>query len=165
MALFANFSADREALAAEVMDKCDEYMKAVIIKAIAPYGFKRFHRLYSEGTASRNTDMRIACVRALGFLADPADEHTLLTAAKDREWVVRSAAVKGLQKLGTPAAIQGVKEATKDKEWWVRQAAAYSLIDMNVNISEIEDVLGGYDKYASDAVKYALYRSVNLKED
>ena len=47
----------------------------------------------------------------------------------------------------------------------VRQAAAYSLIDMNVNISEIEDVLGGYDKYASDAVKYALYRSVNLKED
>ena len=47
----------------------------------------------------------------------------------------------------------------------MRQAAAYSLIDMNVNISEIEDVLGGYDKYASDAVKYALYRSVNLKED
>ena len=35
----------------------------------------------------------------------------------------------------------------------------------NVNISEIEDVLGGYDKYASDAVKYALYRSVNIKED
>ncbi len=163
--LFANFSADREALAAAVIEKCDDYMKTVIIKAIAPYGFKRFHRLYSEGTASRNTDMRIACVRALGFLADPTDEHTLLTAAKDREWVVRSAAVKGLQKLGTPAAIQGVKEATKDKEWWVRQAAAYSLIDMNVNISEIEDVLGGYDKYASDAVKYALYRSVNLKED
>ena len=163
--LFANFSADREALAAGVIEKCDDYMKTVIIKAIAPYGFKRFHRLYSEGTASRNTDMRIACVRALGFLADPTDEHTLLTAAKDREWVVRSAAVKGLQKLGTPAAIQGVKEATKDKEWWVRQAAAYSLIDMNVNISEIEDVLGGYDKYASDAVKYALYRSVNLKED
>ena len=41
----------------------------------------------------------------------------------------------------------------------------YSLIDMNVNISELEDVLGGYDKYASDAVKYALYRSVDLKEE
>ena len=26
-------------------------------------------------------------------------------------------------------------------------------------------VLGGYDKYASDAMKYALYRSVRLKED
>lgn len=163
--LFANFSADREELAALVLEKCDEYMKTVIIKAIAPYGFERFHRLYTEGTVSKDTDMRIASVRALGFLADPADEHTLLTAAKDREWVVRSAAVKGLQKLGTPAAIQGVKEATKDKEWWVRQAAAYSLIDMNVNISEIEDVLGGYDKYAADAVKYALYRSVDLKED
>ena len=70
-----------------------------------------------------------------------------------------------MQRLGTPAAIQGVKKATKDKEWWVRQAAAYSLIDMNVNIGEIEEVLGGYDKYASDAMKYALYRSVRLKED
>ena len=109
--------------------------------------------------------MRRACVKALGSLADPANEHTLLTAARDRDWVVRCAAVKGLQRLGTPAAVQGVKEATKDKEWWVRQAAAYSLIDMKVNIAEIEDVLGGYDKYASDAMKYALYRSVDLKED
>ena len=86
-------------------------------------------------------------------------------AAEDVDWVVRSAAVRGLQRLGTPAAVQGVKEATGDKEWWVRQAAAGSLIDMNVNISEIEDVLGGYDKYASDAVKYALYRSVDMKEE
>ena len=163
--LFATFSSDRAELAAQVLAACDDHMKTVVIKAIAPYGFERFHQLYREGTTSRNTDMRIACVRALGALADPADEHTLLTAAKDREWVVRSAAVKGLQRLGTPAAVQGVKEATKDKEWWVRQAAAYSLIDMNVNIAEIEEVLSGYDKYASDAVKYALYRSVSLKED
>lgn len=108
--------------------------------------------------------MRIACIKALGELADPDNEQILLTAAKDNDWVVRSSAVKGLRKLATPAAIQGVKDATKDKEWWVRQAAAYSLIDMNVQISEIEDVLGGYDKYASDAVKYALYRSIDLKE-
>lgn len=163
--LFATFSSDRAALAAQVLEQCDDHMKTVIIKAIAPYGFERFHQLYREGAVNRSTDMRIACVRALGALADPADEHALLTAARDREWVVRAAAVKGLQRLGTPAAIQGVKEATKDKEWWVRQAAAYSLIDMNVNIGEIEEVLGGYDKYASDAMKYALYRSVRLKED
>ena len=163
--LFATFSSDRAELAAQVLEKCDEHMKTVILKSIAPYGFERFHALYREGAVSRSTDMRIACVRALGVLADPADEHTLLTAARDREWVVRSAAVKSLQRLGTPAAIQGVKDATRDKEWWVRQAAAYSLIDMHVNIGEIEEVLGGYDKYAADAMKYALYRSVRLHED
>jgi hypothetical protein len=31
-------------------------------------------------------------------------------------------------------------------------------------LSDIEDILGGYDKYAADAVKYALYRSVDIKE-
>ena len=163
--LFANFSSDRAELASLILEWCDEHMKTVVIKSIAPYGFSQFRALYAEGTTSKNADMRVACVRALGDLADPANEHLLLTAAKDKDWVVRSAAVKGLQKLGTPTAVQGVKEATKDKEWWVRQAAAYSLIDMNVNISELEDVLGGYDKYASDAVKYALYRPVDLKEE
>lgn len=163
--LFANFSSDRAALAAQVLEGCNEHMRTVVIKTIAPYGFGQFRQLYLDGVTSKDTDMRIACVKALGSLADPANEHTLLTAARDRDWVVRCAAVKGLQRLGTPAAVQGVKEATKDKEWWVRQAAAYSLIDMNVNIAEIEDVLGGYDKYASDAMKYALYRSVDLKED
>ncbi|MDD6095784.1 MAG: HEAT repeat domain-containing protein [Clostridia bacterium] len=162
--LFAGFSADRAELADLIFEKCDSYMKAVVVKAIAPYGIKRFRQLFIDGTVSKNTDMRIACVKALGELADPRDEHLLLTAAKDKDWVVRSSAVKGLQKLATPAAVQGVKDATKDKEWWVRQAAAYSLVDMNVNISEIEDVLSGYDKYASDAVKYALYRAVDLKE-
>ena len=59
----------------------------------------------------------------------------------------------------------GIKEELKDKEWWVRQTAANALIDMNVSISEIEDVLSGYDKYASDAVKYALYRSIDMNEE
>jgi len=162
--LFSGFSSDRCDLAKQILEKCDDYMKTVVIKAIAPYRFTQFKQLYIDGTVSKNTDMRIACIKALGELADPDNEQILLTAAKDNDWVVRSSAVKGLRKLTTPAAIQGVKDATKDKEWWVRQAAAYSLIDMNVQISEIEDVLGGYDKYASDAVKYALYRSIDLKE-
>ncbi len=163
--LFATFSSDRAELAQQVLEKCDDHMKAVVIKSIAPYAFAQFRQLYLDGITSKAPDMRVACVRALADLADPRDEHTLLVAAKDVDWVVRSAAVRGLQRLGTPAAVQGVKEATGDKEWWVRQAAAGSLIDMNVNISEIEDVLGGYDKYASDAVKYALYRSVDMKEE
>lgn len=163
--LFSSFSSDRAELASRILEKCGDYMKTVVIKAIAPYRLTQFKQLYIDGTVSKNTDMRIACIKALGELADPENEHILLTAAKDKDWVVRSSAVKGLKKLVTPAAIQGVKEATKDKEWWVRQAAAYSLIDMNVKISEIEDVLGGYDKYASDAVKYALYRSIDFKEN
>lgn len=163
--LFANFSSDRARLASIVFEKCNDYIKTTVINAIAPYNLECFRQLYIDGSRNRDADMRVACVRALGNFADEKNEHALLIAARDKDWVVRSAAVKGLQKLATPAAIERVKEATRDKEWWVRQAAAYSLIDMNVNISEIEEVLGGYDKYASDAVKYALYRNIDLKED
>lgn len=162
--LFDNFSADKAELASIVFDKCGEYMKINVIKAISEYSLSEFEQMYIEGTSSKNSAMRIACVKALGNLANPANEQLLITATRDKDWVVRSAAVKGLGKINTPKAFDGIKEAIKDKEWWVRQAAAGALIEMNVSISDIEDILSGYDKYAADAVKYALYRLVDMKE-
>ena len=43
--------------------------------------------------------MRIACVKALGDLANPENEQLLITATYDKDWVVRSSAVKGLGKI------------------------------------------------------------------
>ncbi len=162
--LFDDFSLSRYELAEAVFEKCGEYMKTVVIKAIAHYKISEFEPMYIDGTTSKNKEMRVACVKAIGYFAKPEYEHLLLTAAKDKVWIVRSAAIRGLERLGTPGAVNGIKEAMKDNEWWVRQTAATALIDMNVNISEIEEILSGYDKYASDAAKYALYRSVDLNE-
>ena len=162
--LFDNFSADKAELASMVFEQCGEYMKINVIKAISRYRLSAFEPLYIEGMSSKNSSMRIACVKALGELENPANEQLLLIATHDRDWVVRSSAVKGLGKLHTPNALTGIKEAAKDKEWWVRQAAASALIQMNVSLSDIEDILNGYDKYAADAVKYALYRAIDMKE-
>lgn len=162
--LFDNFSADKAELASMVFSECKEYMKITVIKAISHYRLFEFEQMYIEGMSSKNSAMRIACIKALGDLANPENEQFLITATHDKDWVVRSSAVKGLGKIDTPNALEGIKEATKDKEWWVRQAAAGALIEMNVSISDIEDILSGYDKYAADAVKYALYRSVDMKE-
>lgn len=162
--LFDNFSFDRAELARLIFEKCDDYMKAVVIKAIAPYKLRQFETLYIDGAASKKDEMRVACIKALGFFGDEKYEHTLLTAAKDKSWIVRSTAVKGLKSIATPAAIQGIKDAAKDKEWWVRQSAASTLVDMKLGAAEIEDVLKGYDKYASDAVKHALCRSLSQTE-
>ena len=162
--LFDTFSNDRAELAQMVLDQCDEYMKIVVIKAIVPYKFAQFEQMFIDGTVSKNSQMRIACIKALGMLADPKNEHLLSIAAKDKDWVVRSSAVASLKYIGTPTAVETIKEATKDKEWWVRQTAAKALVDMDVNISVIEDILSGYDKYASDAAKNALYRSLDLNQ-
>ncbi len=160
--IFDTFSSDRAELAEILLEKCNNYMKAVIIKAIAAYKFEQFEKMYIDGTVSKDMQMRIACIKALGYLAKRENEHILAIAAKDKDWVVRCAAIDGLKRLDTVTAINCVKEGVKDKEWWVRQNAARALADMNVNISVIEDILSGYDKYASDAAKYALYRHVNL---
>ena len=162
--LFDTFSADKAGLAAMVFDKCEDYMKIKVIKAISEYRLSEFEPMYIEGMSSKNPAMRIACVKALGDLANPENEQLLITATYDKDWVVRSSAVKGLGKINTPKSLEGIKEAIKDKEWWVRQSAAGALINRNVSVSDIEDILGGYDKYASDAVKYALYRSIDMKE-
>ncbi|MDE6659319.1 MAG: HEAT repeat domain-containing protein [Eubacterium sp.] len=162
--LFDGFSADRAELAGAVLKDCGEYMQTVVIKAISHYRLHQFEDVFIKGTVSKNKNMRIACVKAIGDLENPANEHILMVAAKDREWVVRLSAIKGLEKIATPNAINTIKESLKDKEWWIRSAAANALVDMNVSIAEIEEVLDGYDKYASDAIKYALYRTVNLKE-
>lgn len=162
--LFDNFSGDKAALATMVFEKCEDYMKINVIKAISDYRLFEFEAMYIEGMSSKNSAMRIACVKALGDLANPQNEQILITATYDKDWVVRSSAVKGLGKINTPKALEGIKEAIKDKEWWVRQSAASALINMNVSVSDIEDILGGYDKYAADAVKYALYRSIDVKE-
>lgn len=162
--LFDTFSCDRGDLAKAILDQCNDYMKIVIIKAIAPYGLSQFEQLYIDGTVSKDSRMRIACVKALGVLSNPKNEHLLSIAAQDKDWVVRCAAINSLKRLATPSAIKSIKEATRDKEWWVRQTAAHALVNMDVNISVIEDILSGYDKYASDAAKYALYRSLDLKQ-
>ncbi len=162
--LFDSYHGDRVELAKLVFEQCGEYMKINVIKAIAHFRLAEFEEMYIEGTVSKNTGMRIACVKALSDLADPKNEQILITASRDKDWVVRSSAVKGLGKINTPNSIKGIKEATQDKEWWVRQAAAGALLDLNVNITDLEDILGGYDKYAADALKYALYRMVDMKE-
>lgn len=161
--LFDCFSLKREELAHMIFEKCSDYMKITTIKAISKYRLEVFEDMYIEGTKSEDVNMRIACVKALGDLAKPKNEHILIVASKDREWVVRSYAVKGLSLLRSPAAIAAVKEAAGDQEWWVRQAAADALLRMNVRIRELEDILGGYDKYAADAVKYSLYRNVDVR--
>ena len=165
MELFAECTGDRAALAEQIFSDCNEYMMLTTIKAIAPFKIEKFEKLFLEGLKSTNNAMKIACVKAIGSLEKPENEHTLLIALKDKDWVVRSSAIKGLQKLRTSAAISGVKQATQDKEWWVRQAAAQALLEMKVSIKDIEDILQGYDKYAADAVKYSLYRAVDMRED
>jgi len=157
------FTGDKEYVAEQLYAEKDQKFKAYAINAFAPYALTKFAEYYQQETKSTSTDMKISAVKALSALGDPTYSHDLVLCAKDRNWVIRINAIHGLEKLETAEALQCVIDATKDKEWWVRQTAAQSLLKMNVSVRELENIMRGNDRYAADAVKYSLYRKIDIK--
>lgn len=157
------YNGDLRSLATRVFKDCDDYIKVTVIKGLSDYMLSEFEDIYLDGLYSKNLNLKIACVRALGRIGKPEYEHRLITAAHDKNWVVRSAAVKGLVRMNTDRSKQALVEATTDPEWWVRYNAANSLVKIDSDLSYVQKVLEGYDKYGADAVKYMLYRYYDLQ--
>ena len=161
---FAQFTGDRQELAQQLFEQCNKYMKCTIIKTIAPYKLEAFRSMYIEGASGDDGQMKIACVKALAAFGYPEDEQLMQIAASDKDWVIRAAAVRGLSLLKSETALATVKHALGDKEWWVRQTAAQCITKMDISSSDLEEILGGYDRFAADAVKNVLYRQVDTEE-
>lgn len=159
------YGGDRAVLAEKLYSQQNDLLKTKAVQAFAPYALSEFSEMYRKEAKSTDVNMKIAAVKALAALNNPEFEHDLILAVKDRNWIVRISALKGLEKFDSHSAVQGVIEATKDKEWWVRNTAAQCLLNMNVSVVEIENILKGYDRYAADAVKYSLYRKIDLRGD
>ena len=160
--IFEVFGGDRELLSKLLIEKSNDYMKSTVIKAIENYKYDCFHEMYKTGSIGNDKQLKIACVKALGAFGDPADEQILQISAKDKDWVVRSAAIRGLSHLKTPTALETVRLAMYDKEWWVRRTAASALLQMGVSQQVLEEILGGSDRFAADALKSELYKEIGL---
>lgn len=161
---FAHFTGSRKELAERIFEKCNPYMKCTVIKTITPYKIEEFRPMYIEGAGGNDNQMKIACVKALAAFGNPEDEQLLQIAAKEKDWVIRAAAVSGLSRLNTDTALESVKYALGDKEWWVRHTAAQVITRMDISSEDIEEILGGYDRFAADAVKSVLYKTVDTEE-
>lgn len=157
------YGGDMLSLARRIFEQCDDdYIKSTIIKGISDFRFTEFEDMYIEGTDSKNNNIKIACIKALGKIGKKEYEQALITASRDQNWVVRATAVKELGVLHTKNCLSALEEATQDKEWWVRFNAAKTLVECDRTWEHIEAVLNGYDKFASDAVKYALYKKYDI---
>ncbi len=162
---FENFTGDRAELAEMLFKNSNKYMRNTIIKSIAQYKIERFIPMYLEGASGDDLEFKNSCIVALGFFGLPEYEQLFQIAAQDQYWVLRVSAIKGLAKIGTHTALETVKNALNDKEWWVRNTAADAMLSMDISAKDIEDILGGYDRFASDAIKNLLYRKIDMKSD
>lgn len=160
--MIRQYTGDVPALALRVLNEADDYITATLVKALVGYKIRDFEPLYRELLLNSNVNIRISAVKALGEFADPENEHALITAANDKIWQVRAAAVKAIGKLNTENGRRALAEAVKDSEWWVRYNAARALVVSDEGLQWVETVLKGYDRYAADAVKYALYKEYGV---
>lgn len=160
--LLQAYRGDRAALVRQLYEACNDYIRATAIKAYTADCLEELAPLYTEGLTSRDTNLKIASVKALAQLGKPEYEQKMAIALNDKNWIVRLAAVSGLEKIGTESALESLVGATQDEEWWVRNAAAKAIVHIDFQLVYVEKVLSGYDKYAADAVKNALYKQIKI---
>ena len=160
---FAKFTGSRQELAEKVFETCNPYMRCTVIKTLGEYKIDAFRDMYMQGAAGDDFQLKIACVKALAAFGYPEDEQILQMAAQDKDWVIRSSAIRGLSRLHTSTALATVKRGLSDKEWWVRQTAAQVITNMDISAKDLEEILGGYDRFAADAMKAVLYRTVDTE--
>ncbi len=160
---FSQFTGSRQQLAKLLFEKCNNYLRCTIIKTLANYKIDAFRPMYAEGAAGNDAQLKIACVKALSAFGYPEDEQLLQMAAADKDWVIRSSSIRGLSIINTPTALATVKHLLGDKEWWVRQTAAQAITKMDISSRDLEEILGGYDRFAADAMKNVLYKTVGTE--
>lgn len=160
--LFSIYSGDIRHLAIRCLDDCNDYIKASIFKAVAKYRIVEFENHYLYGALDNDPNIRVASIKALCEFGNPKYEQILISATHDIMWYVRSTAVMGLGKINTINSRKALLDAVRDKEWWVRYNAAHTLVSMDGGLKMAEQVLTGYDKFAADAVKFALHKTYDI---
>lgn len=161
-----NFNGNRLKLAKNIFsDFADnDYILATALKAFSKDCFYELSDFYIEKMNSSNSQVKIAAVKAIAEFGDSEFTHTLIIALNDKNWVVRASAIKGLKIINNEEALHAVVGAIQDEEWWVRKAAAEAVAEMDYSLVYVEKILNGYDKYAADAVKNALFKTIHISK-
>lgn len=154
--IFSYYRGDKAVLSKKILDSCDDYIRSIIIKAAAKYKFEDMKEYYEKYIMSEDKNLRIACIRALSELGDKAYEENLIKLLFDDAWEVRAAAAKGLESIGTEESFRHLAKSLTDSEWWVRHNSAKALVSIDGGKTFAIGLMNEEDKYASDAIKYAL---------
>jgi hypothetical protein len=101
---------------------------------------------------------RVAALRVLGALHDPADHERILASLRDPLGAARLAAIEALRAQAMASDADALLRMLSDRNWAVRQAAADALVSMPgldpAALSAMADAV--YDRYGREAMQRAL---------
>ena len=108
---------------------------------------------------SANKELRLAAIRYLGKYPYAPALTPMSDFVRDKDlerWEYATVAASSLSGYSEELVIDTLKQALYSENWYIRSAAAQSLDDLNVDYSELVDVVIGNDRYAREIVTYHL---------
>jgi len=98
---------------------------------------REIHRLIRDGD-SEDWRVRSDAIKTLSEIGEPAIP-ALITALKDKSWLVRSFAVEALGKIGGSKAVPALIDALNDEDEDVRNMAAWELCSISRHAADKGD--------------------------
>jgi len=106
---------------------------------------------------SKNIDVRINALLAIGKINDLITVKTIIDALKDDAWEIRAVACNIIGEMIIKGATQKLVELLGDGSWFVRRNAAAALIKLGkIGVAALIDALRTDDRYARDMVVQTL---------
>ncbi len=160
------FRGDKKELAVALMnafERLDDHSQAAVITFFTVAGFfdwnKYFEERFHQGECS--LDQRCDILRLL--IKDKNEEtketllSTLLTYSHSDQWQMAAVAANGLAGYpGDDKVLDALCTGITSPHWDVRMNCALSLVKLDQTGARIESIQNGSDRYAADAMNFAL---------
>jgi len=162
----ASYTGDRDALVsalAEAFERFDDHTQSAVITYFTTVGYHGRDAFFRErlDDGSVSVDQRCDILRLL--IKDPSEETKRILIAVLRgnrnaeEWQTAAVAANGLAEYpGDDDVIRALMKGITSPSWDVRVNSASSLVKLHAPEHVLLDIRNGADRYAADALLYAL---------
>lgn len=154
--LYQFYKNDKElnkALKEELKNKAIELNK-VIINHFINTKYEGAKEIICDLLEDNDTDkeIKIACLKYFADIKYLKAKDILIKLLKDESWEIRAVSANALKDYKYKEVILSLQESIKDKVWYVRQNSAKSLYNLVNKKDELQSIINGSDKYASDSI-------------
>lgn len=161
-----SFSGDFEKLSHILMENFKELMECYQVSVINYLSYKReyeYNAVLSEYMEQEECSIDIKCciLRILGRENGEQNKKILMKSVEQymdaAEWEIASVAAGALSGYDKDKQVEELLcHALASRNWYVRINSAKSLIKINASGDGIQKILSGQDRYAKDALMYAM---------
>lgn len=157
-----NFRGDREELAERLLSHLGDWNENLMLSVIAFItGFSdHFRERFLPLLEGRSTplEIRLAVMRYYRrHVYEPARPFLLaFLTGEDKQESLATVAAFALDRYPGPETVAALKKGLSHRNWYVRYNCASSLAALGISKQDIQEILGGEDRYAKEILSYML---------